>query len=71
MHENVVNILNENSIIYSETEKSKNKMEIMVREVLKLQYTFVSLSKSSQWNTEAIISTVKPNLEKSLGAGMS
>jgi ribosomal silencing factor RsfS len=46
-------------------------MEIMVREVLKLQDTFVSLSKSSQWSTEAIISTVKPQLEKSLGAAMS
>jgi hypothetical protein len=46
-------------------------MEVVVREVLKLHDTFVSLSKSSQWNTEAIIGTVKPQLEKSLGATMS
>jgi ribosomal silencing factor RsfS len=71
MHDFVVKILNDNKIIKSESEKSKNKMEIIVREVLKLQDTFVSLSKSSQWNTEAIISTVKPQLEKSLGAAMS
>jgi ribosomal silencing factor RsfS len=46
-------------------------MEIIVKEVLKLQDTFVSLSKSSQWNTEAIIKTVKPQIEASLGAAMS
>ena len=46
-------------------------MEVVVREVLKLHDTFVSLSKSSQWNTESIIRTVKPQLEKSLGATMS
>ena len=46
-------------------------MEVVVREVLKLHDTFVSLSKSSQWNTEAIIGTVKPQLEKSLGATIS
>ena len=46
-------------------------MEVVVREVLKLHDTFVSLSKSSQWNTESIIATVKPQLEKSLGATMS
>ena len=46
-------------------------MEVVVREVLKLHDTFVSLSKSSQWNTESIIGTVKPQLEKSLGATMS
>jgi hypothetical protein len=46
-------------------------MEVVVREVLKLHDTFVSLSKSSQWNTESIIGTVKPQLEKSLGAKMS
>ena len=46
-------------------------MEVVVREVLKLHDTFVSLSKSSQWNTESIIATVKPQLEKSLGTTMS
>ena len=46
-------------------------MEVVVREVLKLHDMFVSLSKSSQWNTESIIATVKPQLEKSLGATMS
>jgi hypothetical protein len=46
-------------------------MEVVVREVLKLPDTFVSLSKSSHWNTESIIATVKPQLEKSLGATMS
>jgi hypothetical protein len=46
-------------------------MEINIREVLKLQDRFVSLSKSSQWNPEAIIKTVKQQLEKSLGAAMS
>ena len=71
MHDVVSKILHENSIIQSESQKSKNKMEIIVREVLKLQDTFVSLSKSSQWNTETIISTAKLQLEKSLGATMS
>ena len=71
MHDVVSKILHENSIIKSDSEMSKNKMEIIVREVLKLQDTFVSLSQSSQWNTEAIISTVKLQLEKSLGETMS
>ena len=71
MHDTVVKILNDNGIILSESEKSKNKMEVIVREVLKLHDMFVSLSKSTQWNTEAIIGTVKPQLEKSLGAKMS
>ena len=46
-------------------------MEINIREVLKLQDRFVSLSKSIQWNPEAVIKTVKQQLEKSLGAAMS
>jgi hypothetical protein len=45
MHDAVVKILNENSIIKSESEKSKIKMEFIFREVLKLQDTFVTLSK--------------------------
>jgi hemerythrin len=44
MHDTVVKILNDNGIILSESEKSKNKMEVIVREVLKLHDTFVSLS---------------------------
>jgi hypothetical protein len=47
MHDTVAKILNENSIIKSESDKFTNKMEVIVREVLKLQDTFVSLSKSS------------------------
>ena len=71
MHDTVVKILGENSIIESESDKSKNKIEIIIREVLKLQDTFVSLNQSGQWNTEAIIRTMKPQLEASLGATMS
>jgi hypothetical protein len=36
IHDVVAKILHENSIIKSDSEISKNKMEIMVREVLKL-----------------------------------
>ena len=71
MHYAVAKLLNENSIIQTESEISKNIIEVVVREVLKLQDTFVSLSKSRDWNTEAIIATVKPQLEKSLGAKIS
>jgi hypothetical protein len=48
-------------------------MEIIVREVLKLSENFVFLSDSSQGRniTEAVIKTVKPQLEKSLGASKS
>jgi hypothetical protein len=46
-------------------------MEMIVREVLKLQQTFVSLNSTSQWNTEAAIKTMKPQLEASLGATLS
>ena len=60
MHDTVVKILGENKIIESESDKSKNKIEIIIKEVLKLQDTFVSLNKSSQCNTEAIIKTMKP-----------
>lgn len=71
MHDTVVKLLGENSIIESDSEKSKNKIEKIIREVLKLQDTFISLNKSSQWNTEAIIKTMIPHLEASLGAKMS
>ena len=64
-------ILRDSNVIQSENEKSKNKMEIVVREVLKLQNTFVSLNSLSQWNTESIIKTMKPQLEASLDATMS
>ena len=40
-------ILRDSNVIQSENEKSKNKMEIFVREVLKLQNTFVSLNSLS------------------------
>ena len=40
-------ILRDSNVIQSENEKSKNKMEIVVREVLKLQNTFVSLNSLS------------------------
>jgi hypothetical protein len=40
-------ILRDSNVIQSENEKSKNKMKIVVREVLKLQNTFVSLNSLS------------------------
>jgi hypothetical protein len=46
-------------------------MEIIVKEVLKLQNTFVSLNSLNQLNAEQIIATMKPHLEASLGATMS
>jgi hypothetical protein len=46
-------------------------MEIIVKEVLKLQNTFVSLNSLNQLNAEQIIRTMKPQLEASLGATMS
>ncbi len=71
MHDTVVKILKQNNIILNESEKSKTKVEIIIKEVLKLQETFVSLNKSSQWNTESIIKAMKPQLEVSLGTAMS
>jgi hypothetical protein len=44
MHDFVVKILRENNIIESESDKSKNKIEIIIREVLKLQDSFVFLN---------------------------
>jgi hypothetical protein len=52
MHDFAVKMLRENSIIESDNEKLKNKIEIIIRQVLKLQTTFVSLNQSSQWNAE-------------------
>ena len=40
-------ILRDSNVIQSENEKSKNKMEIVVKEVLKLQNHFVSLNSLS------------------------
>ena len=40
-------ILRDSNVIRSESENSKNTMEIVVREVLKLQNTFVSLNSLS------------------------
>jgi len=44
MHDTVVKILTENNIM---RDNSKDKMEIIIKEVLKLQDTFVTLNKSS------------------------
>ncbi len=71
IHDTVTRLLNENSIIKSESDKSKNALQIVIREVLKLQDTFLSLGNSSQWDTEEIIKSMKPQLETSLGAAMS
>ena len=40
-------ILRDSNVIQSENEKSKNKMKIVVKEVLKLQNHFVSLNSLS------------------------
>jgi hypothetical protein len=47
MHETVVKILEENHIITSERDKSKHKIEDNMREVLKLQETFLSLNQAN------------------------
>ena len=47
MHETVSKLLKDNNIISIQNEKSTIKMEVIIREVLKLQHTFVSLNSSS------------------------
>ena len=71
MHDTVTKLLKQNNIINSDGDQSKDKIEIIIKEVLKLQNTFVTLNSSSQWNTEAVIKAMKPQLEASLGASMS
>ena len=44
MHETVNKLLKDNNVIVSEYEKSKKQIEMIIREVLKLQNTFVTLS---------------------------
>jgi len=44
MHETISKLLKDNNVIVSESEKSKKQMEMIIREVLKLQNTFVTLS---------------------------
>ena len=51
MHEETKIILEKNSIIQNE----KSRIEIVIRELLKLHTTFVSLNSSNQWNTEAAL----------------
>jgi len=51
MHEETKIILEKNSIIQNE----KSRIEIVIREKLKLNTTFVSLNSSNQWNTEAAL----------------
>jgi low affinity Fe/Cu permease len=71
MHDTVVKILKESNIILSDSKKSNNDMEVIIREVLKLQNKFVSLNSSSKWNLEDIIKTMKQQLEVSLGETIS
>lgn len=44
MHETISKLLKDNNVIVSEYEKSKKQMEMIIREVFKLQNTFVTLS---------------------------
>ena len=44
MHDTVTKLLKQNNIIKSDGDLSKNKMEAIIREVLKLQNTFVALN---------------------------
>ena len=59
MHEETKIILEKNSIIQNE----KSRIEIVIRELLKLHTTFVSLNSSNQWNTEAALKNMKSQLQ--------
>ena len=59
MHEETKIILEKNSIIQNE----KSRIEIVIREILKLNTTFVSLNSSNQWNTEAALKNMKSQLQ--------
>jgi hypothetical protein len=50
----------------SDKEYFKYKIETIIKEVLKVQNTFISLNSSSQWNAEAAINSMKQQLEKTL-----
>ena len=68
MHETLNNLFKDYNIIQSESEISKSNLEIIIREALKLQSTYVSLNSSSRgkWNKEDIIKTLKLQLKASL-----
>ena len=63
-------ILKENNII-NEGEQEKNKMEILVSTVMKLQHSFISQSSLHQQDTRGIIMSMIPHLQANLGATMS
>jgi len=69
--DDITRILRNNKVILSESAQSNKKMEILVKEVLKLQNSFVSSNNLNQLNLEQTIRSAKMELNQSVGAAMS
>jgi hypothetical protein len=69
--DDITKILRNNKVILSESAQSNKKMEILVKEVLKLQSSFVSSNNLNQLNLEQTIRSAKMELNQSVGAAMS
>jgi hypothetical protein len=63
MHATVSKILYDHSIIQSDSVKSTNAMQTVVREVLQLQEKFISVSNKSEWTIEGIVKNLKSQLD--------
>ncbi len=57
--DDITKILRNNKIILNESAQSNKKMEILVKEVLKLQSSFVSSNNLNHLNLEQAIRSVK------------
>ncbi len=71
IYEAVEKVLRENGIIKGESEEEKKKMECVFGAMMKLQTSFITQNKQNQYDIKANISSIKEEIEKSLGAVVS
>ncbi len=71
MHKTVSKIATENKIILQEEEKSRDKIEFVVKTAMSLQNTLLKQNMNDQWDIKAILSSMKEEIQTSLGSVLS
>ena len=71
MHKTVSKIATENKIILQEEEKSRDKIEFVVKTAMTLQNTLLKQNMNDQWDIKAILSSMREEIQTSLGSVLS
>ena len=71
IYEAIVKLLRDNNIIKTESEESKTKIEVVFKEIMKLQKTFICQNNLNQFDIQGNIAYIKSEIERTLGTTMS